>query len=222
MTKEEEIFLRILRESSNFDSTTLNNAIRIIYMYAFYHINSHNRFIPDSALKLGNILYYNHISYYFKNERRKLLWNSIDALFHTGSSLDRWISRCPTQTFITQENDWIFYTNARIVESCLAHRWPSSKRYFDISSTSPPRDCYKSEKRISLPSLPPSCPTWSVSRSFYPILFPFSFLPCSASCTPFYTLLLSICLPDSMQIGSDSKLMRVTGEEDIFVRNNAP
>lgn len=73
MTKEEEIFLRILRESSNFDSTTLNNAIRIIYMYAFYHINSHNRFIPDSALKLGNILYYNHISYYFKNERRKLL-----------------------------------------------------------------------------------------------------------------------------------------------------
>lgn len=155
-----------LRKSSNFDSTTLNNAIRIIYMYAFYHINSHNRFIPDSALKLENILYYNHISYYFKNE---LLWNSIDALFHTGSSLDRWISRCPTQTFITQENDWIFYTNARIVESCLAHRWPSSKRYFDISSTSPPRDCYKSEKRISLPSLPPSCPTWSVSRSFYPI-----------------------------------------------------
>ena len=120
-----------LRKSSNFDSTTLNNAIRIIYMYAFYHINSHNRFIPDSALKLENILYYNHISYYFKNE---LLWNSIDALFHTGSSLDRWISRCPTQTFITQENDWIFYTNARIVESCLAHRWPSSKRYFDISS----------------------------------------------------------------------------------------
>lgn len=58
MTKEEEIFLRILRESPNFDSTT-NNIIRITYTYALSH--KFSQFILGSTLKLENILYYNHI-----------------------------------------------------------------------------------------------------------------------------------------------------------------
>lgn len=79
---------------------------------------------------------------------------------------------------------------------------------------------YKSEKRIFLPILPRAHAfvRFPVILSIHRFLFHSSL----CTCTPFYTLLLSICLPDSMQIGSDSKLMRVTGEEDIFVRNNAP
>lgn len=87
------------------------------------------------------------------------------------------------QTFITQENDWIFYTNARIVELCLAHRRPSSKRYFDISSISSKRLLSINQRSeffflFSLVPMPSS-----VSRSFYPSTVSFS-IPLSVHAPP--------------------------------------
>lgn len=150
--------------------------------------------ISNAALKIRKHFITINIS--IISRTRKLLRNSIDCTFspsHTDHPSIVWISRCPTQTFITQENDWIFYTNTRIVGDLVWRIVDRESNDISIFRTTSKRLLtYKSEKRIFL--LPSSMPWSPFPGHFIPSTVPFSFLPCTPLHIP---LLLSICLPDS-------------------------
>lgn len=123
-----------------------------IYIYTRYHNVTYIQIltIDSSSININAALkirkhFITIISLLFQERVEKATSKFHRCTFspsHTDHPSIVWISRCPTQTFITQENDWIFYTNTRIRVGDLVWRIVDREsndifRYFEL----PPRDC---------------------------------------------------------------------------------